>query len=78
MSGRVIRQSLRRILRSLAVFAVGIGLCAAFAAEHMPKSASAARCLELALESEMGENALFRRDMLENGNALRVLRDTIG
>ena len=54
-------------------YAAGIGLCAAFAAEHMPKSASAARCLELALESEMGENALFRRDVLENGNALRVL-----
>lgn len=55
-------------------YAAGIGLCAMSALEGTEDaSGSIRRCLELALGAEMNEGMLFRQDVLENGNALRVL-----
>lgn len=55
-------------------YAAGIGLCAMCAREGADDaSGDIERCLELALCAEMREGMLFRQDILENGNALRVL-----
>ena len=55
-------------------YAAGIGLCALSSLEGAEDSSgSIRRCLELAIRAEMKETMLFRQDILENGNALRVL-----
>lgn len=55
-------------------YTAGIGLCALQALANRPeiRSGSAANVFELALQSELRETGLLRRDVPENGNALRV------